>query len=103
MSKPALYLRSCPRCAAHIGVPYSTDRLIYCKQCRPIVESAEREKVEKGDHVRYITDPPTRTSSSTRYIVVAAEGDTLTLQQLGFPDKRWQEDRSQVLKLDRGR
>lgn len=78
------YLRSCAGCSAHILLNYSVDRPdenpAYCRKCVKNVSV----RAEVGDRVRIYSRGVI--PGVSEFIVVARDGDTVTVKPLGHPD-----------------
>ena len=84
------YLRSCARCRAHILVSHGGGEYAYCPRCLAKLPSRDDWEAELVAGARvyvhsYVADPPWNRSE---WVVLSRDGDELTLQVLGMPERR---------------
>lgn len=74
------HLRLCAGCNRSF-LAYASSTAFYCNECGKR-RAATRPAVVKGSIVRHFDGP----DAYKRYTVITADGDDLTVRQLGFPE-----------------
>ncbi len=85
------YLRSCAGCSAHLLSGDPSSEYVWCSKCRakhvtPFGQWAAALK--PGDLVYVQPYAAWRGLSHSQYLIVARDGDVLTVQVLGLPESR---------------
>lgn len=85
-------LRSCAGCAAHILVAAdTTSQMTFCAKCRSKRVRPHNDWVaalKAGDHVYVQPTIAWRGMSRSKYLIVARDGDQVTIQLIGSPQSR---------------
>lgn len=85
------YLRSCAGCSAHLLSNDPTSQSVFCKVCRPKYVKpfgAWAAGLKKGDRVYVQPYAAWRGLSRSENVVIARDGDDITVQIIGLPESR---------------
>lgn len=85
------FLRSCGGCSAHIVGADPSTQAVYCPTCQPkhVMPFDAWAASVKPDSLVYLQPYAAwRGLSHSQYLVIARDGDTLTVQVLGVPESR---------------
>lgn len=82
-------LRSCAGCAGHLLTNDTRSQSVFCARCRPkyVTPFAEwAAALKPGDRVYVQPYAAWRGLSRSEYVIIARDGDRLTMQVLGIPE-----------------
>lgn len=85
------FLRSCGGCSAHILCNDPSSQTVYCNKCKPKYVKPFDEwaaGLKPGDEVFVQPYAAWRRLSFSRNIVIARDGDDITVQIIGMPESR---------------